>query len=521
MSSRARWVAISVLAAAVAGTVWLVLPARPTSAEERIRTTLQEAAQAAEKRKVDDVVEILSERFTGKGEGERASRDEVRRMLAFELLRGAWVSVTISSAEVIVDGSRARANVDALLSRAEDRTKGLASLLPGRPRCTASASTWRRRPGSGAWCPGPGGRSGSRRPSPGRALRIGEDASPRYVDRARRGRTPRRAHAMAVYTVLDAEQLAAALKQFGLAPPSQARAEPRGAVNTGYHLWSGGHRFFLRVNEGKSEQEVRFEAEAQQYLHAARFPVPELRLALDGRPSMEVSGKPAMLLAYAPGEELAPAALGPERCRRVGEQLGRLHELAAGFAASRPNPYGRTWVAERVRELASAGDADPERAAVLPLLQDELAVSARLPGAPRGLVHGDLFVDNVLWIGDRVSALLDWEMSCIDAFAYDLGVALHAWCYADGYQADRGRALLAGYRSRRRDRAGDGGGAVPVGALRGAAVRGGPPGRLRPGRRPGRAARREGLARVPGSPHGAPQHHRPGVPRAARPIARS
>lgn len=131
MSSRARWVAISVLAAAVAGTVWLVLPARPTSAEERIRTTLQEAAQAAEKRKVDDVVEVLSERFTGKGEGERASRDEVRRMLAFELLRGAWVSVTISSAEVIVDGSRARANVDALLSRAEDRTKGLASLLPG------------------------------------------------------------------------------------------------------------------------------------------------------------------------------------------------------------------------------------------------------------------------------------------------------------------------------------------------------------------------------------------------------
>ena len=77
-------------------------------------------------------------------------------------------------------------------------------------------------------------------------------------------------------------------------------------------------------------------------------------------------------------------------------------------------------------------------------------MSARLPGAPRGLVHGDLFVDNVLWIGDRVSALLDWEMSCIDAFAYDLGVALHAWCYADGYQADRGRALLAGYRSRRK-----------------------------------------------------------------------
>ena len=65
-------------------------------------------------------------------------------------------------------------------------------------------------------------------------------------------------------------------------------------------------------------------------------------------------------------------------------------------------------------------------------------------------MHGDLFVDNVLWIGDRVSALLDWEMSCIDPYAYDLGVALNAWCWAAGYQADRARALLAGYRSKRK-----------------------------------------------------------------------
>lgn len=255
---------------------------------------------------------------------------------------------------------------------------------------------------------------------------------------------------MAHYTVLDGEQLATVLARFGLPAPSQAMPEPRGAINSGYHVWSGGRRYFLRVNEGKAAAEVSFEAEAQRYLHAARFAVPELILAVDGQAFVEVAGKPAMLFAYAPGEELSKGDVTPERCRRLGEELGRLHELAAGFGPSRPNPFGPTWAAERVRQLEPAGRGDGDVAAALPLLREELALAGTLPGAPRGLVHGDLFVDNVLWIGDRVSALLDWEMSCVDSFAYDLGVALNAWCWTGAFEKERARALLSGYRARRR-----------------------------------------------------------------------
>jgi homoserine kinase type II len=93
---------------------------------------------------------------------------------------------------------------------------------------------------------------------------------------------------------------------------------------------------------------------------------------------------------------------------------------------------------------------DPEIDRARPLLEDELARAPALPGAPRGLVHGDLFVDNVLWIGPRISAVLDWEMSCVDPFAYDLGVSLNAWCYTAAFQRDRAHALLEGYRARRR-----------------------------------------------------------------------
>jgi homoserine kinase type II len=255
---------------------------------------------------------------------------------------------------------------------------------------------------------------------------------------------------MAVYTELGEAEIAAAVRAWGLPPPERVRPEPKGGVNTNHHLWAGGRRFFLRVNEGKADADVLFEAEVLRFLADARFAVSRLLPAEDGRPFVVVAGRQAMLFAYAAGEEVRTDAATPERCRRVGEQLARLHDLSAGFAGERTNPYGPARVAEWLRALRPDGGGDREVAAALPLLEEELGLALSLPGAPRGLVHGDLFVDNVLWIGERVSAVLDWEMSCTEAFAYDLAVALSAWCYTDRYDGSRAAALVAGYRTRRR-----------------------------------------------------------------------
>jgi homoserine kinase type II len=255
---------------------------------------------------------------------------------------------------------------------------------------------------------------------------------------------------MAHYTDLSPAALAEACARFGLPPPERAQPEPRGRVNTSYHLWSGGERWFLRVVEASDAAAVRFEAEVQRFLFEARFPVPRLVTTTDGHPFATVAGKPAMLFAYAPGEEVAGEAVDATRCRRIGEQLGRLHELSAGFTAERANPYGPATLAAWLAALGDGG-ADPEARAAVPLFREELAQAARLPGAPRGLCHGDLFPDNVLWLGDRVGYLLDWEMSCTEAFAWDLAVALDAWCWVDGaHHHRRAVALLEGYRSRRR-----------------------------------------------------------------------
>jgi len=257
---------------------------------------------------------------------------------------------------------------------------------------------------------------------------------------------------MAVYTVLSPAELAEALAAFGLPPPERVVPEPKGYVNTNHHVWAGGRRWFLRLAEGRTEAEALHEAEVSRFLCEARYPAPRPVPAADGRPLAVVGGRPVLLFAFAPGEELAEAAVGPAACRRVGEQLGRLHEVGQAFPRERPNPFGPARVAAWLEALRADGGGDPEALAALPLLEEELALARSLPGAPRGLVHGDLFVDNVLWIGARVSFVLDWEMSCTEALAYDLGVALSAWCAsaAGAFDPARAAALVAGYRAARR-----------------------------------------------------------------------
>jgi len=253
---------------------------------------------------------------------------------------------------------------------------------------------------------------------------------------------------MALYTPLSPDELAEVAARFGLARPERAAPEPKGSVNTNYHLWAGGERYFLRLAEGKTDEDVEFEAGVLRFLEGAGFPAARLILSVDGASHVRIRGRQAMLFAYSAGEELVREAVTPEHCRRVGEQLGRLHDLAPGFAADRANPYRPERVRPWIEELEPDGGGDEEVRDALPMLRDELERAAALPRAPRGLVHGDLFIDNVLWIGDRVSAILDWEMACVDAFAWDLAVAVNAWCYTGRFEPEQVQALLDGYRSK-------------------------------------------------------------------------
>jgi hypothetical protein len=124
-----RAVLAALATAAVALAIWAALRAgrRAPTDEEAIRALFDEAARAAGERRTGEAVAGVSERFRGGG----LDRDGVKRLVAFQVLRGEWVSVTVAAARIAVEGDRARANVDAVLARASGKGKGLEALLPG------------------------------------------------------------------------------------------------------------------------------------------------------------------------------------------------------------------------------------------------------------------------------------------------------------------------------------------------------------------------------------------------------
>lgn len=127
MSRRAVLLAVAALAAAALVVVALRLGGTKPSDEELVRALFEDAARAAEEKRVGDAVLGVSERFLGHG----LDRTGVKRLVAFHVLRGEWVSVSIAGAKVAVDGDRARASVDAVLARGSGKGKALAALLPG------------------------------------------------------------------------------------------------------------------------------------------------------------------------------------------------------------------------------------------------------------------------------------------------------------------------------------------------------------------------------------------------------
>ncbi len=127
VSRRSAVVAVLLAAAALAAIAALRPGREPPSDEERIRALLDDAAKAAEEKRVGDAVEGVSERFRGGG----LDRAGVKQLVAFHVLRGEWVSVSIAGAKIAVEGDAARANVDAVLARGSAKGKALEALLPG------------------------------------------------------------------------------------------------------------------------------------------------------------------------------------------------------------------------------------------------------------------------------------------------------------------------------------------------------------------------------------------------------
>lgn len=254
---------------------------------------------------------------------------------------------------------------------------------------------------------------------------------------------------MALYTQLAPEELVAIADAFRLGRLILARGIPHGSINTNYRLETSTGVYFLRHTTVRSTFDLQFEAAFISHLVAAGFPAPTLVRTVQGGFCLEIAGGLASVFRYLPGEELTRAALTSEHCEQVGAQLAKLHRIGNSFSGERPNPYSPRTVRQWLSELSAR--PEPEIAAIAGELQAFLDEAQSFDGGllARGPIHADLFMDNVKWVGNRISAFFDFEMACRDAFALDLAITLNAWCFDGGYRPELCRALLSGYQAGR------------------------------------------------------------------------
>lgn len=252
---------------------------------------------------------------------------------------------------------------------------------------------------------------------------------------------------MAIHTPLPFEDADRIVRAHGLGAAREVHGILAGSVNSNFFVAADARRVFVRIYEEQGVEGVEYEWALLDHLAAVGLPVP-LRVPGPSPGELCVDGKPTAVFETMGGEEVCQAMVDPSRARAVGTIIARAHAAAEGFALRRGGRFEREDVRRRLEEVVALDR--PELREATGVLLDALDALGALDGAlPRGVIHGDLFRDNVRWDGDRVVGILDWESASDGELVYDLAVAILAWCYGDGLDLRLVAALREGYESLR------------------------------------------------------------------------
>lgn len=255
---------------------------------------------------------------------------------------------------------------------------------------------------------------------------------------------------MAVYTDVSFEDLEALLGDYDVGVPLSFKGIAEGVENSNFYLQTDRGGFFLTLYEKRvMESDLPFFLGLMEHLAGRGIPCPQPIRRKDGAQWSHLNGRPAALVSFLNGLSLRR----PENvhCAAAGDALARLHEASSGFAIRRPNALGPRGWRDLVEKTAEGADGIEEGLRAL-IASSHSEIVANWPrGLPKGVIHADLFPDNVLFMNSAVSGMIDFYFACDDFFAYDLAVMLNAWCFeGDGsYNITKGQSLIAAYRQRR------------------------------------------------------------------------
>jgi homoserine kinase type II len=255
---------------------------------------------------------------------------------------------------------------------------------------------------------------------------------------------------MAVYTDVSAEDLGQFLASYDLGELLSYKGIAEGVENSNFLVHTGRGHYILTLYEKRvAVGDVPFFLALMEHLHARGITCPQPVKNRQGETLGKLCGRPAAIVTFLDGMWMRrPNA---KHCAAVGEALARMHLAGADFTRKRPNTLSvGGW---RPLYEQAATRADDVQQGLRATIETELTQLEKAwpRDLPQGVIHADLFPDNVFFLGEKLSGLIDFYFACSDTLAYDVAICLNAWCFEPdhSYNITKGRNLLTCYTATR------------------------------------------------------------------------
>lgn len=261
---------------------------------------------------------------------------------------------------------------------------------------------------------------------------------------------------MAVFTPLTDDDVCTLLRGYDLGQFQALDGIAQGVENSNFHLYTDRGHYILTIFEGRTDlTALNFYFAAMDHWRTKGILCPHVLPDRQGARLQTAAGKPAAILSFLQGRGVIPNDITPDLCAQVGALCAQMHQTGLGFQQKRGNNVGFThW--QKMADLCLPV-ADAVHAGLAQIIQTELAALnkswARVQNLPSGLVHADLFPDNVFIDGDgQICGVIDFYFSCTDAYVYDLAITMNAWCFDPSHVFDpvRSARFLDAYQAVRR-----------------------------------------------------------------------
>jgi homoserine kinase type II len=249
---------------------------------------------------------------------------------------------------------------------------------------------------------------------------------------------------MSVFTTVSADELTEWLKAYPLGTLLELKGIASGITNTNYFVTTTSGRYVLTLFEEHAAEELPYFLDLMTHLAERGVPCPHPVKRNDGVQLDELNGKPAALVSCLAGRDIeTPNEI---HCAEVGRVLADMHIAGESFSGKSHDTRDSVWrqaTADKVFALLSADD----QSMLSQVMQRQ--ASLNLDALPQGVIHADLFRDNVLFDGEKIGGLIDFYYACRGAFLYDLAIAVNDWCVnADGsLDKPRVMAMLKAYHA--------------------------------------------------------------------------